>query len=153
MTDVPGHLHFFVYPPNDDGTVPNPPGFWSLSSDPFARPCIQLDSAEISFDMWAPCIHSASASKTDLAASRRPFVHYENVPKPVYHIIRDLNSLGFLPVPEVKYCTFPTLSPPTIPEMFKKPTPDQGHTEEKRKKKIGDTLISAFTKRGKTARV
>ncbi|KZT35224.1 hypothetical protein SISSUDRAFT_190311 [Sistotremastrum suecicum HHB10207 ss-3] len=73
-------IYYFVHPVNADGSVVDPPGFWSFSSDP--NPNDVLGSS---------MIKTSSRSEPD--------AEYTKISKPFLALIEDLVSHGFLAVP------------------------------------------------------
>ncbi|KZT32112.1 hypothetical protein SISSUDRAFT_584924 [Sistotremastrum suecicum HHB10207 ss-3] len=52
LKDQPSTMHYFSYPSNPDGSVPNPPGFWSFSPDPLCSDqSLQAQDAQAYFHM------------------------------------------------------------------------------------------------------
>ncbi|KZS87049.1 hypothetical protein SISNIDRAFT_491398 [Sistotremastrum niveocremeum HHB9708] len=82
-------VYYFAHPPYSDGSVANPPGFWSLCPYPLCSDCrLHADAAKVQ-------------------SHAKPFVGYERINIPAIALLRDLDSHGFLPVPTITYASDP----------------------------------------------
>ncbi|KZT32688.1 hypothetical protein SISSUDRAFT_1037562 [Sistotremastrum suecicum HHB10207 ss-3] len=114
----PATVYYFAYPPNPNGSVPDPPGFWSFSADPHC--CDQhvcTDDAQAQFWLF-------------------PYVEYETINHHILPLFQDLDSHGFISAPAMTYASNAPFAP------------DSANTNLKRSKKgFGDALLSVFTKK------
>ncbi|KZS92016.1 hypothetical protein SISNIDRAFT_467253 [Sistotremastrum niveocremeum HHB9708] len=99
-------VYYFAYPPYSEGSVPDPPGFWSFSPDPrCTNQHLQVNPANIRFRIFS-----------------KSYTQYSRINDRVLHILQDLESLGFLPIPHITYASDPPFA--TISEVFDHQAPD-----------------------------
>ncbi|KZS87044.1 hypothetical protein SISNIDRAFT_471274 [Sistotremastrum niveocremeum HHB9708] len=122
-------VYYFAHPPYSKGYMPDPPGFWSRCPYPLCSDCrLHADAAQVGFNV-------------------EPFVEYERITKPILSVLQDLESHGFLSIPDITYAS--NLPFASITEVSEHAT---GPTISKRpKKRFGDALLSAFSKKRKTS--
>ncbi|KZS90979.1 hypothetical protein SISNIDRAFT_468211 [Sistotremastrum niveocremeum HHB9708] len=118
-------VYYFAYRPNPDGSVRDPPGFWSLCPDPPFSDChLQVDAAHVHFHIEA-------------------FIEYERINNRVLSLLPDLESHGFIPVSDITYAFDPPFA--SITELSDQHAPDLA-ISERPKKQFGDALLSVFRK-------
>ncbi|KZS86579.1 hypothetical protein SISNIDRAFT_543895 [Sistotremastrum niveocremeum HHB9708] len=123
-------VHYSAYPPGPDGSVPDPPGSWSHSPDPLCSDqCLQENAAQAR-------VHIS------------PFVEYERINNHVLSILQELDSHGFLLVPDITYAS--DLPFASITEVSDQ-EPVKATAEARPIKRLGKQLLSAFAKKRKTS--
>ncbi|KZS87054.1 hypothetical protein SISNIDRAFT_491403 [Sistotremastrum niveocremeum HHB9708] len=127
--EPPSTVYYFAYPPNSDGSVPEPPGFWSRCPDPLCSDChIQVDVAQVGVHVML-------------------FVEYERINVRILSLLQDFESHNFLPVPDSTYASDSPFA--TISEVSE-PHASNSAIAKRPKKRFGDALIAAFSKKRKT---
>ncbi|KZT37139.1 hypothetical protein SISSUDRAFT_1048885 [Sistotremastrum suecicum HHB10207 ss-3] len=76
-------VYYFAHPPKPDGSLPDPPGFWSYSPEPLADASLEAGSAEVNF--------------SNVTSN----VRYHKLDPAVHHLLQDFESQGFLLVSEI----------------------------------------------------
>ncbi|KZT32247.1 hypothetical protein SISSUDRAFT_566762 [Sistotremastrum suecicum HHB10207 ss-3] len=88
----PSTVYYFAYSLNRNGSVPNPPGFWSFSPNPLCSDQqLQANTANVRFHM-------------------KPTVLYNRMNTHVLSLLQDIDSHGFVPIPDIIYASNPTFS-------------------------------------------
>ncbi|KZT32825.1 hypothetical protein SISSUDRAFT_1066635 [Sistotremastrum suecicum HHB10207 ss-3] len=123
-------VYYFAYPPNPNGSVPDPPGFWSFSPYPYCPDQhLQADAAEVRFHV-------------------EPFVHYQRANNRILPLLQDLDSHGFLPIPDITYTSespFASVREVTIQQAPESPIAPRG------KKRQRKSFFSIFSKKRKVS--
>ncbi|KZS87047.1 hypothetical protein SISNIDRAFT_491396 [Sistotremastrum niveocremeum HHB9708] len=123
-------VYYFAYPRNPDGSVPEPPGFWSRCPYPLCSDCrLHADAAQVGFHV-------------------EPFVQYKRINNHAVALLQNLESHGFLPVPDITYASDPSFA--TISEVSDQQAPDSIITPRGKKRRAKD-LFSIFSKRRKVS--
>ncbi|KZT32477.1 hypothetical protein SISSUDRAFT_1055467 [Sistotremastrum suecicum HHB10207 ss-3] len=123
-------VYYFAYPPNLDGSVPDPPGLWSLCPYPLCSKChLHADVAQVCFHL-------------------EPLVDHERIIKPILAVLQDLESHGFVPVPDISYGSDPPFA--SITEVSEQQAPPST-VARRPKKRFGDVLLAAFSQKRKTS--
>ncbi|KZS87053.1 hypothetical protein SISNIDRAFT_471284 [Sistotremastrum niveocremeum HHB9708] len=122
--------YYFAHPPYSEGSVPEPPGFWSLCPYPVCSDCrLHADAEQV-------CFHV------------KPFVAYERINDHALSLIQDLDSHGFLPIPDIVYASDPPFA--TINEVSDQQAPDPIIAPHGKKRHAKD-LFSMFSKKRKVS--
>ncbi|KZS93984.1 hypothetical protein SISNIDRAFT_484947 [Sistotremastrum niveocremeum HHB9708] len=123
-------VYYFAYPPNPNGSVSDPPGFWSFSPYPyFSDQHLQADAAEVRFHV-------------------EPFVHYQRANDRILPLLQDLDSHGFLPIPDITYTSespFASIREVTSQQALESTIALCG------KKRQGKNFFSIFSKKRKVS--
>ncbi|KZS87039.1 hypothetical protein SISNIDRAFT_491389 [Sistotremastrum niveocremeum HHB9708] len=122
-------IYYFAYSPQSDGSVPDPPGFWSSCPDPLCSACrLETDAAPVvSHARLSSMKGSSSPSSLSFEIS---------------------SHTGFLTVPDITHVSDPPFA--SITELSDQHAPDSVISKPP-KKRFGDALLSAFTKKKKTS--
>ncbi|KZS86577.1 hypothetical protein SISNIDRAFT_491830 [Sistotremastrum niveocremeum HHB9708] len=130
LDEPPSPVYYFAHPPHSEGSVPDPPGFWSLCPYPrCSYCCLPADVAQVGFHV-------------------KPFVKYQRIDEHVLSLIQDLDAHGFLPVPDIIHASYPPFA--TINEVYDQQTPDPLITLRGKKRRAKD-LFSIFSKKRKVS--
>ncbi|KZS87052.1 hypothetical protein SISNIDRAFT_491401 [Sistotremastrum niveocremeum HHB9708] len=124
--EPPSTIYYFAYSPQSDGSVPEPPGFWSFCPDPLCSAC-RLDADA------APVVFHA-----------KPFVEYEMIIKPTLSVLQDFEAHNFLPVPDVIYASDPPFA--SITEISDQQTPDPIITSRGKKRRRTEDLHPQYSR-------
>ncbi|KZS86584.1 hypothetical protein SISNIDRAFT_491820 [Sistotremastrum niveocremeum HHB9708] len=127
--ESPSIVYYFTHPPYSEGSVPDTPGFWSSCPYPRCSDCrLQADAAQVEFHL-------------------KPFVQYESIDNHFRSLLRDLESHGFLPIPDITYASNPPFA--SLTEVSENAT--ESTIKKQSKKRLGDALLAAFSKKRKTS--
>ncbi|KZT32481.1 hypothetical protein SISSUDRAFT_1055475 [Sistotremastrum suecicum HHB10207 ss-3] len=130
FNEPPSTVYYFAYPPKPDSSVPDPPGFWSRCPCPLCSDCrLHADAAQVGFRV-------------------EPIVQYESITKPMLAVLQDFESNGFLPIPKITYASDPPFA--SITEVTDQHA-SNSTIVKRAKKRFGDALLSAFSKKRKTS--
>ncbi|KZS87046.1 hypothetical protein SISNIDRAFT_471277 [Sistotremastrum niveocremeum HHB9708] len=123
-------VYYFAHPPYFEGSVPDPPGLWSRCPyNSYSYDRISADAGQVSFRL-------------------EPFVEYQMIDNPSIALLQDLDSHGFLPVPDITYASDPPFA--SITEVTDQHA-SNSTIVKRAKKRFGDALLSAFSKKRKTS--
>ncbi|KZT32822.1 hypothetical protein SISSUDRAFT_476050 [Sistotremastrum suecicum HHB10207 ss-3] len=128
LEDRASTVHYFAYPLRPNGSVLDPPGFWSLCPYPSrSERHLQADDAEL-------CFHVGS------------ILHYQSINDRILSVLQNLESHSFLPVPHITYASDPPFASITEVSHQRSPSPTIAMHPKKR---FCDALLSAFSKKRK----
>ncbi|KZS86582.1 hypothetical protein SISNIDRAFT_491818 [Sistotremastrum niveocremeum HHB9708] len=123
-------VYYFACPPTPDGTVPDPPGFWSRCPYPLCSDCrLHADAAQVGFEVV-------------------PVIEYQKINDRLLSLVQDLDAHDFLPIPDISYASDPSFA--TISEVSDQQAPDPIITPRGKKRHAKD-LFSIFSKRRKVS--
>ncbi|KZS93979.1 hypothetical protein SISNIDRAFT_465564 [Sistotremastrum niveocremeum HHB9708] len=125
----PSTVHYFAHPPTAGNCVPDPPGFWSLSPDPLCSDChLRGDAAHVRYRI-------------------NPYIRYDVINDRVLSLLQDLESHGFLTVPDITYASGPSFA--SIAEISEHAT--ESAVVARGKKHRAKNLLSIFSRKRKVS--